>query len=564
MKTAILFLLTALGCLAQGTRPASVWPPCSATVTTNCTPQVSGAGALVVGNTVLALRCTGVNDYAAISAALTAAYTEIHTTGICVIGSQLTIPKGKVLTFGPGSHRIAGLLFTDSTTDNTGTGVLRGAGSSVSILTLASGSNVDVVSQVNFAALSGTSSVYGCFQCTISGLTIDGNKAGQTGVSFGIRLYGHQKTVSDVIVQNAYSDGLYSEWAATSSFTTPSDGVEDSVNDLKTILSGGNGVTWRGPHDSRLVDFIAWGNGGWGIAVQQSAGVYNGSGLSVANINTFLNTSGGCYSNASMSGTSMSCTTATGQGMLIDTGSGGHQLSSSVFAGPTALLVKAPGQSIMGTVENSTVSGLTIVGGGGSFNLISYNNTGYQVDWTGGPTGQGNLVMVGNGIAGTLFNGSPPSSWFTTVSLGISNYYGLPTTTLHPSNGYAPVLPASNATLVVNGDGGQTGNFYDTNVYLTGVFRSTGTKPTITGCGTIGTQTGGAISGTFQSGAVSCTPVLTGLPSTPTGFVCTISNRSLGTGVTLTNTASTTVTATFPTMVTTINDVLAFQCGISN
>jgi hypothetical protein len=47
MRTAILFLLTALGCLAQGTRPASVRPPCSATVTTNCTPQVSGAGAYV-------------------------------------------------------------------------------------------------------------------------------------------------------------------------------------------------------------------------------------------------------------------------------------------------------------------------------------------------------------------------------------------------------------------------------------------------------------------------------------------------------------------------------------
>ena len=49
MRTAILFLLTALGCLAQGTRPASVARPCSATVTTNCTPQVSGAGAYVPG-----------------------------------------------------------------------------------------------------------------------------------------------------------------------------------------------------------------------------------------------------------------------------------------------------------------------------------------------------------------------------------------------------------------------------------------------------------------------------------------------------------------------------------
>jgi hypothetical protein len=99
---------------------------------------------------------------------------------------------------------------------------------------------------------------------------------------------------------------------------------------------------------------------------------------------------------------------------------------------------------------------------------------------------------------------------------------------------------------------------------ITGAIVSVGTKPTITGCGTISAQAGGPLSGTFHSGATSCTPVLTALPATTTGYQCTISDQSLGTGVVLMNISSTTTSAAFPTITTTSGDTLAFQCGLSN
>ena len=101
-----------------------------------------------------------------------------------------------------------------------------------------------------------------------------------------------------------------------------------------------------------------------------------------------------------------------------------------------------------------------------------------------------------------------------------------------------------------------------------GVRITQGTKPTITGCGTITSQVGGALAGTFVTSVTgSCTPVLTGLPNPTgsyiTGYFCTLIDRTTGTGVAIINTSSTASTATFPSLTTVASDVLAFSCPVA-
>ncbi len=331
--------------------------------------------------------------------------------------SVIIIGKGQTLRYGPGSHLTAGILFTDSTTDQTGTGQLVCEGSGVSTLTLLASSNRDVVSQVNFETLTGANSPYGLFHSRIAGCTLDGNKSGQTKPSYGVRLYGHGLTLNDLIVQNSRASGIYTEWCADSTFAGPQDDLEGFFNDIKSIFNDGDGWTFRGPHDSDFVNLVAYQNGGWGVQVQNLANGYSGSGH-FSNLNTYLNSLGGIHSNSSFDGSQVSGTTATGWGMLIDSGAGAHNLSSATFAGPIALEVKAPSQNITGIIANATVSGLKLNGGSGMFSLQMFNNTGYQLDFTNEVGPSTISVNSANAPLGPLFNGTPLSSDYVVVVFG--------------------------------------------------------------------------------------------------------------------------------------------------
>jgi hypothetical protein len=50
-----------------------------------------------------------------------------------------------------GTHTVGGIRFSDSLTDQTGTGKIECAGSGVTTLMLKNGANQDVISQTNFA-----------------------------------------------------------------------------------------------------------------------------------------------------------------------------------------------------------------------------------------------------------------------------------------------------------------------------------------------------------------------------------------------------------------------------
>lgn len=399
------------------------------------------------------------DDTAAFAAALASGASEVRAdNGVYKTASVVTIGKGQVLRYGPGSHLTAGIRFTDSTTDQSGTGKLICAGSGVSTLTLLAGANRDVVSQSSFSSLTTKNSSFGLFRAEVSGCTIDGDKGDQTAASYGIRLYGHGLVLNDVTVRNAYSDGIYTEWGMDSSFSNANADLEGYFTNIRSMFNGGNGWTFRGPHDSDFSQVVLYQNSGWGISFEMLANTYNGNGH-LSNVNTFLNGSGGIYSNASFDGTQVAGTSNGGWGLLIDSGAGTHNLSSGNLSGPTGLEVRAPSQHIAAVISNTTVAGLKLNGGSGIFTLEMSNNTGYQVDFSSenGPS----TIFANSGAppAGSLMNGTPAQNDFVYLDFGgpaSNRYMAVPVNTIHVA-GWSPQFPQSNATMAVVDDSSQTG-----------------------------------------------------------------------------------------------------------
>lgn len=408
------------------------------------------------------------DDSAAFAAALASGAQEVRADdGTYVVNSVITLAKGQKIYFGVGTHTVGGIRFSDSLTDQSGTGKLECAGSGVSTLMLKNGANLDVISQTNFALLTGQNSKYGLFRVEIRGCTIDGNRTNQTGASYGIRLYGHGLEMTDVSVRNAFSDGIYTEWGLDSTFATPFDDLEGMFTSIRSSFNNGNGWTFRGPHDSDFVEVVLYQNGGWGMQVQISA-AYNGNGH-VSNINAFLNTLGGIYSNSSLDGSQIAATTVSGWGMLIDTGAGSHNLSASEFSGPTGLEVRAPSQIVSGNVVNTTTAGLRLNGGSGNFTLQMFNNTGFQVDFTNEVGPSVISANSANPIPGVMFNGTPGQADYVFFDFGgaaANRYTSLPVQTIHVA-GWAPQFPESNSVMAVINDTTQIGKLSATNLALT-------------------------------------------------------------------------------------------------
>ncbi|HLY17783.1 MAG TPA: glycosyl hydrolase family 28-related protein [Bryobacteraceae bacterium] len=407
------------------------------------------------------------DDSAAFAAALGSGAGEVRADdGTYVVNSAITLAKGQKIYFGVGIHTVGGIRFSDSLTDQTGTGKIECAGPGQSTLMLKNGANSDVISQTNFAGLTGKNSRYGLFRAEVRGCTIDGNKSNQTAASYGIRLYGHGLEITDVSVRNAYSDGIYTEWGLDSSFATPNDDLEGMFTGIRSAFNQGNGWTFRGPHDSDFVEVILYQNGGWGMQIQVSA-TYNGNGH-LSNVNTFLNTLGGIYSNSSLDGSQIDATSVSGWGMLIDSGAGSHNLSSAEFSGPTGLEVRAPSQIISGNVVNTTTAGLRLNGGSGNFTLQMFNNTGYQIDFTNEVGPSVIFADSANAAPGAMFNGTPNQADLVFVDFGggsPNRYVSWPSATVHVG-GWSPQFPQSNGVMAVINDPTQTGTLSAGNLQL--------------------------------------------------------------------------------------------------
>jgi hypothetical protein len=325
------------------------------------------------------------------------------------------------------------------------------------IIKMANGANIAAILQTkNFATLTGTTSTGGTFRSYIGGITIDGNKANNT-AGVGIRLYGKGYTLQNIAIANCYSTGLYTEYAGTDDFSSINGTLEAYFNNLTIQQNNDTGWIFKGAHDSIASCVVIFNNGGWGLDIKRP--------LNCTLINIYLNTSGGIWVNGSgtISGSNVIASTGSGYGMLIDTGTGGCNLSSSNFGGAgvglAALQINSPNHIIHGIVANTgpsfggdATSAAVKFGASGSakLDLNMFNNLGYWFDVSSGGGATSYVAVHSYSVAGTLFNGTPSQvgTWFVNGQNTAHQYMQFTTFALKV-NGWSINFPAANGTITV-------------------------------------------------------------------------------------------------------------------
>ncbi|GAA2689950.1 glycoside hydrolase family 55 protein [Actinoplanes palleronii] len=148
---------------------------------------------------------------------------------------------------------------------------LRGAGGDTTVLRLHPGANSAILESDGFARLSGTGDAGGILGFSIRDLTLDGNKDENPDGGFGLRIYGCQYELSELIVFNCRQDGVYSEWSGTAGLPGLSHQMEARLTAVRSHHNGGSGFNFNGPHDSMFVNCLAFENEGIGFRLAGEA-----------------------------------------------------------------------------------------------------------------------------------------------------------------------------------------------------------------------------------------------------------------------------------------------------
>lgn len=139
---------------------------------------------------------------------------------------------------------------------------LVGAGYEATVIKLKANTNSHLVMTANFTSLTGTNTATTGvpFNFGIMNLTLDANKAANATGGYGIAIYGYGYSLQNIIVRNANSWGIWTEWS-TSSASPGNDSMEAFVSNFKVHDCNGGGISHQGPHDSQFINGILYNNG---------------------------------------------------------------------------------------------------------------------------------------------------------------------------------------------------------------------------------------------------------------------------------------------------------------
>lgn len=387
-------------------------------------------GPLILASDPTAALMAATKEYVDNSAGAGVVFPSSDTTGATdqarITAAEAAAVAGTIgaVKFWPGTFWVQGLIKQSGT-------VWQGSGRFETIIKLASGANADVVQGANFSTLTlGGSTTGGISGWGIRDLTIDGNKAGQSGTSWGLRFYGFEFDITRVSIRNCLTDGMYSEWGGFGGSGTPDGTMEAVYQSIKIHDCGGNGWRNRGPHDSRAYDVTIFNNGitafgYWGETNNAQTVAAGSNGVSVAtfagagvlNVSSTLG-----YNLTSISATQGALSVATSGGTAVITYTG---TTATSFTGCTT--VSGTGTLATGGTVNPTgaygASGCLLEGvhvwGSPLWDFVLDCQT-HLIDCVGevAQTG-GGMVLVRGGncqIIGGLY---PVYSQFTPVGCGI-------------------------------------------------------------------------------------------------------------------------------------------------
>lgn len=342
-------------------------------------------------------------------------------------------------------------------------------GEGVARTKLTAATNGDVIKGVNFATLTGKAKAtgdyaLGAYECEIRDMTIDGNKASNSG-GYGIRIWGRAPLFTGVVrVQNCKTGGIWTEFTEVDDFTDPVQVLEGHADHLQITACDGHGWTHRGPHDFVVEGAEIWNNTGWAVRVeadQFDGTTYNG-GVVFNHLNQYLN-GNGIYVDGTAFEMHSGQTTADGSATAFECTSrvGGVRIIGSTVGGASAatnkgLILRGSGHEIRAYVVRLG-TGIQLDGCLASIIDVygAANTNAFDVVSEGGPNFISGLFDVP--ASGALLKAG--SAAFNSGGRYMLRGYGsggnfytqqFPSQTLN-AGGWSPVLPASNGTLKATG-----------------------------------------------------------------------------------------------------------------
>lgn len=181
------------------------------------------------------------------------------TSAIAAARSAVNSAGGGIVFFPPGTY-ISG----NQTVYNN---VLHdGSGEGVSIIKLKNGSNTDLfsafTSSINLAGANGTGSTTGANFWGFRNITLDGNKANQTGgPSWPIRCYGYGHILEHVEIRNGYTGNILVDWNGGANPTPPNNAYMPHWYDVMSHDCNGFAYEIGGPTDMQAMAVNGFASG---------------------------------------------------------------------------------------------------------------------------------------------------------------------------------------------------------------------------------------------------------------------------------------------------------------
>jgi hypothetical protein len=318
----------------------------------------------------------------------------------------------------------------------------------------AAGVTSPVVDGLNFATLTGKTKATGDYLLgargagVVGGGTVDGN----TIAANCVRLWGADLHLECRTIK-ATSHGIFTEFTDVDSFLDETQHLEGTFGAVISHGNGGDGWRHRGPHDSVCESYTCWDNTGWGITVDAVASSYNG-GITFGHFNSYLNTAGSArvlntgfidIKSGALSGEG-------GTGLELSTTSGACRARAAVAGHEKGIHLRGVSHKI--EITAATNNGFASANG----DVVYIEDAGWcEVNIGGGNTNDNVIRFISevgpnylHGVidigAATFMIGTPTSSQTRIDFNGQTMYLG--SNTFHAPNGWNPVLPASNGTMM--------------------------------------------------------------------------------------------------------------------
>jgi hypothetical protein len=173
-------------------------------------------------------------------------------------------------------------------------------------LRVADGANVTAVETAGFEDLSGSGAwIVGNhdmpYNFGLENVHVDGNRENNSGTTVssyddhaigGVALYGKLYRIVDTFVRATPGIGFYSECGGRGGQGDWRDSPESQLRNLQVRGCGGDGIRFRGPHDSHIETAYPHSNRGYGIVVE-GKGVgdvpFSGGGIEIGEIHSYAN-----------------------------------------------------------------------------------------------------------------------------------------------------------------------------------------------------------------------------------------------------------------------------------